>query len=207
VVGVVDYKAGNAPSVLYALASLGVEAQPVRSAADVERADKLILPGVGAAFATMRSLAELGLVEALGTAVQTEAKPFLGVCVGLQVLFEASEETLGTDAEEVPCLGWFPGRVTRIASGELPLPHIGWNEVAFTRADPLVEGAASGSHFYFVNSYAARPDDQGVVLGTVDYGEDGLTAIVQRENVWATQFHVEKSGPVGLAVLRSFCSF
>ncbi len=195
-IGVIDYRAGNAPSVGYALTRLGVEHRLVSKADELERCDRLVLPGVGAARATLDSLAESGLVEPLTQRVREVGVPFLGICIGLQVLFERSEEG---DAE---CLGWVPGTVRRFGD-ELRVPQIGWNEVRLARDHPVTSRFPDGGHCYFVNSYYATPSDPGAVLGTTEYGVE-FCSVVAQDNVVATQFHAEKSGELGLAILGAF---
>jgi len=198
-IAVVDYRAGNAPSVLYALEHLGLSARLVDRADELATAERIILPGVGAARATIDSLVEQDLVGALTDRVRGDHVPFLGICIGLQVLFDHSEEG-DTDG-----LGWVPGQVRRFPdTGRVP--QIGWNRVRFTRAHPLVADAPDEGYFYFVNSYYCVPDDPADALGTTDYTVE-FCSVVARDNVVATQFHAEKSGPLGLSLLRSFATW
>jgi imidazole glycerol-phosphate synthase subunit HisH len=196
VIDVVDYRAGNSPSVIYALEKLGLACRLVAKPEEVLESERLILPGVGAARATLDSLTASGLVEPLTTRVQREGAPFLGICVGLQVLFDYSEE------DDTPCLGWLPGKVRRFPD-TARVPQIGWNEVRFDREHPLRDGLPDAGHFYFVNSYYADPVSDDVVLGRTDYGSE-FCSIVAHDNVVATQFHAEKSGPLGLRILANF---
>ncbi|MBM3675090.1 MAG: imidazole glycerol phosphate synthase subunit HisH [Actinobacteria bacterium] len=198
-IGVVDYRAGNAPSVMYALDRLGLEARLVAGAQDVRAVDRLILPGVGAARATIDSLAASGLVDALTHQALVERVPFLGICIGLQVLFERSEEG------PTKCLGWLPGEVLRFPSTGR-VPQIGWNGVRFDRPHPLVAALPDPSYCYFVNSYHAIPADPAVVLGRADYSVE-FTAMVAHGNIAATQFHAEKSGELGLRILSAFATW
>lgn len=200
-VGVIDYQTGNSQSFLYALDRIGVDGRLVSSPRECEGLSHLVLPGVGAAGVTMQSLREDGWVGYLTDTVLGEGLPFLGVCVGLQVLLEESEEG------DVECLGWFPGTVKRFVGEGLRVPHMGWNSVyaseAGKRSGRFAELFGPGGYFYFVNSYYAEcsaPDD---VLGTTDYGAP-FASVIGHKNVLATQFHVEKSGQAGLAVLRRF---
>lgn len=197
-IGVVDYRAGNAPSVLHALRHLGLPGRLVSTPQQIVESTRLILPGVGAARATMDSLRELNCLDALHQAVIEERTPFLGICIGLQVLFEHSEE------EEIPCLGWLPGRVRRYRTADLPIPQIGWNEVNF-RSHPVLNTLPPSGHFYFVNGYHAVPADPSIIIGAADYGGE-FCAMVAHENLVATQFHVEKSGPLGLRLLHAFAT-
>jgi glutamine amidotransferase len=198
-IGVIDYRAGNAPSVLYALDRLGLDARLVGDAAAVGGVDRLILPGVGAARATLDSLAESGLVEPLRRRVMDDGVPFLGICIGLQILFERSEEG-PTDG-----LGWLPGDVRRFPdSGRVP--QIGWNAIRFRRPHPVVADLPETPYCYFVNSYYAAPADPDHVLGTTEYGVE-FCSVVAHRNIVATQFHAEKSGEIGLRLLRGFASW
>jgi glutamine amidotransferase len=197
-IGVINYQTGNAQSVLFALHHLGLDARLVSTPQECDAIGRYVLPGVGAADVTMASLAERGWVEHLRERVQGGGVPFLGVCVGLQVLFEHSAEG------DVPCLGWLPGEVRQFPRGELRVPHMGWNAVRPVSTHPLVEGLPeAGANVYFVNSYYAVPSRPADVAGVTEYGTE-FAALVARGNVMATQFHVEKSGPVGLALLARF---
>ena len=198
-IDVIDYRAGNAPSVLYALEHLGLPARLAASAADVVAAERIILPGVGAARATIDSLVEQDLTGALTDRVQGDRVPFLGICIGLQVLFEHSEEG------DVDGLGWVPGTVRRFPDS-LRVPQIGWNAVRATRAHPVTDVLGDDAYCYFVNSYFADPTDRQDALGVTDYGGE-FCSIVGRGNVVATQFHAEKSGAVGLALLERFAKW
>jgi glutamine amidotransferase len=195
-IGVVDYRAGNAPSVGYALARLGIEHRLVATPAALDDCDRLVLPGVGAARATLASLGDAGLTDALDRRVHRDRVPFLGICIGLQVLFEHSAEG------DTPGLGWIPGRVTRFPDGQR-VPQIGWNSVRVRRDHPVTEGFPAGGHCYFVNSYYAIPTAADAVLGETSYGVE-FCSIAARDNVIATQFHAEKSGPIGLGLLEAF---
>lgn len=198
-IGVIDYRAGNAPSVGYALEHLGLEHRLVHSPNELRAAERLVLPGVGAARATLTSLYEAGLVDALHEQVIEADVPFLGICIGLQVLFEHSEEG---DAEG---LGWVPGVVRRF-SGAVRVPQIGWNTVTTTRTHPVTAGFPDPSYCYFVNSYYCEPADPDDVLGVTEYGTS-FCSVVAHRNVVATQFHAEKSGPVGLGLLERFATW
>ena len=194
---VIDYAAGNLYNVGHALEHLGAEFIFSGDPADVARADKIILPGVGAAKPAMKSLAGQGLVEAL----RQVSVPFLGICLGLQLLFEISEE------EDTPCLGLLPGGVHRFDNSQVKVPHIGWNRVAgddgsSQPASPLFEGVPGGSFFYFFHSYYA-PVEKGVTLGTTQYGLS-FSSVVAKENFWGVQFHPERSGKIGLKLLENF---
>lgn len=197
---VVDYGMGNRRSVEKALEHLGARASITRDHELLGKADGLVVPGVGAFPRAMRNLHELGLSGLIIERVAA-GTPVLGICAGMQVLFERSVER-----EPTVGLGVIPGEVTWLQTGELPLPHIGWNRVDFTRDSPLIESLpAGGAHFYHVHSLAARPTDDDDILATSEYGERFVTA-VQRGSVFGVQFHPEKSSTHGLALLRSFAS-
>lgn len=195
-IGVIDYRAGNAPSVGYALERLGIAHRLVATAAGLDGVDRIILPGVGAARATIDSLEESGLVAPLTERVTADRTPFLGICIGLQVLLEHSEEG------DVDCLGWVPGQVRRFPDS-LRVPQIGWNAVRPTRPHPVTDGLGADAYCYFVNSFFAQPADAADALGVTEYGAE-FCSVIGRANIVATQFHAEKSGPVGLALLERF---
>jgi len=195
-IGVVDYRAGNAPSVMFALTRLGIDASLVGTAAELTHADRIILPGVGAAGATIASLAESDLIPALRARVVDDGVPFLGICIGLQVIFEHSEEGPADG------LGWLPGRVLRFPDTDR-VPQIGWNRVELRRPHPLTAGLAPDPYCYFVNSYYAAPAEADAVLGVTEYSETFCSMVAAR-NIAATQFHAEKSGEIGLAILANF---
>ena len=195
---VVDYDAGNLRSVQRALEAVGLRPLITPNARDVERAEALVLPGVGSAQDCMRKLSIRGLIEPLCD-YAASGRPFLGVCVGLQLLFDGSEEGGG-----VECLGILPGTVRRFAAENgLKVPQIGWNDVRYTRAHPIIDGIPEGSYFYFVHGYYADPADPGITLGVADYGGE-FAAIVARDNIQATQFHPEKSADTGLRIYANF---
>jgi len=199
VIGVVDYRAGNAPSVGYALERLGIAHRLITEPPGLAGCDHLILPGVGAARATLDSLEEAGMTEPLTAAVRDGSIPFLGICIGLQVLFDHSAEG------DVDCLGWIPGTVEPFPAAER-VPQIGWNSVHLRQTHPVTAGFPDGGHCYFVNSYFAVPADAADVLGATSYGVD-FCSIVAHENIVATQFHAEKSGALGLALLEAFAAW
>jgi glutamine amidotransferase len=195
---VVDYDAGNLRSVQRALEAVGQRPRVTPDPREVERAEALILPGVGSAQDCMRKLADRGLVEPLKT-YAASGKPFLGVCVGLQLLFDGSEEGGG-----VECLGILPGTVRRFPTeAGLKIPQIGWNDVSIARQHPLLDDVPDGTFFYFVHSYYADPADPAMTMGSASYGVD-FAAIVGHENVIATQFHPEKSAALGLRLYANF---
>jgi glutamine amidotransferase len=199
VIGVIDYRAGNAPSVIYALERLRLDARLVADGDALGACDHVVLPGVGAAEATIRSLEDSNLVAPLRERVLEDRVPFLGICIGLQVLFEHSEEG------DVDCLGWIPGRVRRFADTQR-VPQIGWNAVRFTREHAVSKGLPDPAYCYFVNSFYAAPSDDADVLGRTEYGVE-FCSVVASGNVVATQFHAEKSGEIGLRLLRNFATW
>lgn len=199
VVGIIDYHTGNSQSVGYALDHLGVPNRLLRDPSGLDEVDRIILPGVGSAGTTMRYLDTAGWFAPLNKQVIDCGMPFLGVCVGLQVLFEASAEQ---DAE---CMGWLPGTVRRFDPSRVRVPQMGWNEVRQVSDHPFLEGIPAGGHFYFVNSYHAVPGDSADIGGLTQYGVE-FVSVVARRNIMATQFHIEKSGPIGLRMLARFAS-
>lgn len=194
---IVDYGAGNLTSVRYALAACGVEAVVTRDPAVIRAADRVVFPGVGAAKSAMDSLRALGLVEAVREAA--EAKPFLGICLGMQILFAHSEEDGGVDM-----LGILPGRVRRFPSAAgVKVPEIGWNQVRFESACPASRANAQ-AEYYFVHSYYAEIGP--VTAGVTAYAGVEFTAFARRGRLWACQFHPEKSGRVGLDLIKEWLS-
>jgi glutamine amidotransferase len=197
-VGIVDYGMGNRRSVQKALEHVGARTCVSSQHDELRACDALVLPGVGAFPLAMRRLTELGLVDLLRAAVETET-PLLGICLGMQLLFEHSEEL-----EPTAGIGIIAGEVTRLRTDGLRVPHIGWNEVTFERASALTAGLPQrGCPFYHVHSYAARPRDPDTVIGTSEYGERFVT-IVGRGSIYGVQFHPEKSSTHGLALLARF---
>jgi len=195
-IAVIDYGAGNLRSVVNAITRLGYRPKVTSQPDEVGRARVVVLPGVGAAPDTMESLNRLGLVETIRRVIG-EGRPFLGVCIGLQVLFSATEEGGGCQ-----CLGIIPGQVKRFPQG-LKIPHMGWNQVRQRLSHPVFQGIADGANFYFVHSYYVQPQDESLVAGETEYGIT-FCSVVARGNLVATQFHPEKSGEVGLRVYHNF---
>jgi glutamine amidotransferase len=193
---VIDYGAGNLRSVTIALARLGFNPVVTSEPAAVGSADALIVPGVGAAADTMSNLAQRRLVEPIREYIAS-GRPFLGICMGLQVLFSVSEE-----GGEHPCLDILPGRVRRLSEG-LKVPQMGWNRVHQRCPHPVFDGIPDGAFFYFVHSYYADPEDPSVVIGETDYGVT-FPAVVAKDNIVATQFHPEKSADAGLRLYENF---
>ncbi|MFQ5826888.1 MAG: imidazole glycerol phosphate synthase subunit HisH, partial [Dehalococcoidia bacterium] len=186
----------NLRSVVKAIAHLGYEAKVTSDPQEVLRAPVVILPGVGAAAEAMEHLRATGMVEPIRELL-AEDRPFLGICLGLQVLFSTSEE-----GGEQPCLDLIPGTVRRLPPG-LKIPHMGWNQVRQKGPHPIFEGIPDAAHFYFVHSYYAQPEDSSLGLGETDYGIT-FSSVIARGNLVATQFHPEKSGELGLRLYHNF---
>jgi glutamine amidotransferase len=195
-VTIVDYDAGNLRSVQRACEAVGLRAKISGDPEVVKRADRLIFPGVGTAETAMVTLARLGLDEA----VVTFFKTLLGICLGLQILLEHTEEG------DRDCLGIIPGRCKRFEFGDpdLKVPQIGWNEVSQSADHALLTGVPAGAEFYFVHSYFAMPDKASHVLAETTFGDRTFASVIGRDNVFATQFHLEKSGRFGLDLLAAF---
>ena len=198
-IALLDYGAGNVRSVQKSLTAAGGDVQLVPNPGTVAQADAVVLPGVGAFDDCINAMQRQELFEAARAFVST-GKPFLGICVGYQALFEKSEEFNSCAAG----LGIFEGSVVRFPDTEVKVPQIGWNEVQFSKPDcPILQDIESGSHFYFVHSYYPQPKDESIVATRTEYGVDFASA-VWRDNVFATQFHPEKSQKVGLQLLTNF---
>ncbi|MFC2008413.1 imidazole glycerol phosphate synthase subunit HisH [Chloroflexota bacterium] len=195
-IAIVDYGAGNLRSVVNAVSKLGYQAKVTGSPSDVLNAQAVILPGVGAAADTMASLQTLGLIEPIRIFI-SEDRPFLGVCIGLQILFTGTEE--GGWHE---CLGILPGSVRRLPAG-FKIPHMGWNQVKQKSSHSIFSGIPDEANFYFVHSYYVEPDDRSLVAGETEYGIP-ICSVLIRGNLVATQFHPEKSGEVGLRLYDNF---
>ncbi len=197
-VAIIDYDAGNIKSVEKAVALLGQEAVLTRDRKEILVADHVILPGVGNFGDAMEKLHRYGLVSVIRETAEKKI-PFLGICLGLQLMFESSEE-----APSVEGLGLLPGKIVRIPDAEgLKIPHIGWNSLTFPNAGRLFEGIAEGSYVYFVHSYYLRADDPQIVAAATEYGTT-IHASVERDNLFACQFHPEKSSETGLKILQNF---
>ena len=195
-IAVIDYGVGNLFSVEKAFAAIGEEVKVTGEAEDLRTADKLVLPGVGAFGDCMKNLEATGLIPVILEQIKNK-KPLFGICVGLQILFEGSEESPNAKG-----LGIFKGFVRKINADSLKIPHMGWNSIS-TKDVRIFDGLKKNPYFYFVHSYHAIPEQKDIIAATTDYGEV-LTAAVANENIFATQFHPEKSGDVGLQILRNF---
>lgn len=198
-VAVVDYDAGNTLSVTRALEKVGASVDLTPDPEKVPAADAVVLPGVGAFGDCMEKLRERGLDEACREVFRS-GKPFLGVCVALQIVFDSSTETPG-----VAGLGLMPGGATRFESRELKVPHIGWNEMALVREHPILTGL-DGETFYFVHSYYPEPEEPGDLVGETEYGTRFCSA-AGRDNLLAVQFHPEKSSRAGLKFYENFLTW
>lgn len=197
-IAIIDYDAGNIRSVEKALQFLGAETCVTRDEKEILAADHVILPGVGAFGDAMNKLRNYGL-EGVIHQVVAQKTPFLGICLGLQLLFEASEE-----AEGVKGLGILPGRIVRIPEAPgLKIPHIGWNSLQFPSAGRLFEGIVKEPYVYFVHSYYLQAEEPEIVKATTEYGVT-IHASVEKGNVFACQFHPEKSSDVGMQILKNF---
>lgn len=197
-VAIIDYDAGNIRSVEKAARLLGHEAVVTRKREEILSADHVILPGVGAFGDAMDKLHRYGLVSVIRETVE-EGIPFLGICLGQQLMFESSEEAPGVEG-----LGLLPGKILRIPDGEnLKIPHIGWNSLRFPNPGRLFQGIAEGAYVYFVHSYYLKADDPQIVKATTEYGTL-IHASVERGCLFACQFHPEKSSETGLKILQNF---
>jgi glutamine amidotransferase len=202
-IAIVDYGASNLHSVRHALEAVGADVVLARTPEQLHAADRIVLPGVGAFGECIKNLRASGLMQALHEMVFDRGKPLLGICLGLQVLARDSEEG-GVHAG----LGWIAGSVRMItaAGAGMKVPHVGWNEVLVTRSSGMFKGLRSDPSFYFVHSYHFVADDPSVLAATTNYG-GVITAAIQRDNVFATQFHPEKSQQNGLRLLENFVAW
>ncbi len=197
-VAIIDYDAGNIKSVEKALRSLGQEVQVTRDREQILHADKVILPGVGAFGDAMGKLSQYGLIDVIKETAD-KGTPFLGICLGLQLLFERSDEAPGVEG-----LGILKGEILKIPKmDELKIPHMGWNSLEFPRKGKLFDGLGRNPYVYFVHSYYLKAAEEEIVTATTDYGVQ-IHASVEKGNVFACQFHPEKSGDMGLQILKNF---
>jgi glutamine amidotransferase len=198
-IAVIDYGAGNIRNVVNALNKLGYQVKLTSDPDEVLSADTVILPGVGAAGDTVSSLKKLNLVKPV-LKIIAEDRPFMGICIGLQVLFTETEEDGGQT-----CLDVFSGMVRKLPEGQ-KIPHMGWNQVKQKVDHPVFEGIPDYSNFYFVHSYYVDPEDRSLIAGTTEYGVE-FCSIIAKGNVIGTQFHPEKSGDLGLRIYDNFLRY
>jgi len=209
-IGIIDYGMGNLRSVQKAFELLGAEAVVLGEPNRMDRLDRLVLPGVGAFADGMEHLRQRGWISAIKTFIDT-GRPFLGICLGMQLLFDGSQEDAPSSDELVPGLAVFQGPVVRFqcdrTEARLKVPHMGWNTLRWDQSDPLLAGLEQDAAVYFVHSYYAKPvgHDQPVQSAACDYGGP-FCASVWKDNIWATQFHPEKSQKVGLKMLANFAA-
>lgn len=197
-IAIIDYDAGNLKSVEKALVSLGEETVVTRNFQEILKADKVILPGVGAFGDAMAQLKKYELDKVIHE-VAVKQTPLLGICLGLQLMFESSEETPGVEG-----LHLLDGQILRIPDADgLKIPHIGWNSLAYPNKGRLYEGIPEQSYVYFVHSYYLKAADESIVVASTEYGTH-IHASVEKDNIFACQFHPEKSSTVGLQILQNF---
>lgn len=201
-IAIIDYGMGNLRSVEKAFLKIGAKANVTGRPSDLDNAEALVLPGVGAFADCMRNLQEKGLLEAVVCSIK-KGKPYLGICLGLQILFEESEE-FGLNKG----LGIIPGKVRRFSfkNKGLKIPHMGWNSIKIIKKAPVFEDIPDESYFYFVHSYYVEPSDTSVISTITEYGHPFVSSI-WKDNITATQFHPEKSQALGLKVLKGFVEF
>jgi len=199
-IAIVDYGMGNLRSVEKGFQKVGVDAKVVTDPKSVEDAKGIVLPGVGAFRDCMLNLAAHKLIDPIMRSIE-KGKPYLGICLGLQVLFSESEEFGRFKGLDV-----FKGNVPRFPEGELKVPHMGWNSVNVRKRPPILEGIPDGEYFYFVHSYYVAPEDESIVAATTNYGIE-FTSMVWKDNVMAVQFHPEKSQTMGLKMLENYGNF
>ena len=197
-IAIIDYGMGNLRSVEKAFLKVGADAFITQNPEDFKKADKIVLPGVGAMKPAMQKLKSLGFVNAIKVAVEA-GKPLLGICLGLQLLFEESDE-----GGAVKGLGILPGKVTRFS--KLKVPHMGWNQIEIQQTNALFSGIKNGTHVYFCHSYFAKPKNKNIAATLTDYGIK-FASSVAKDNVFGVQFHPEKSQDIGLKILRNFKAF
>lgn len=206
--GIIDYRMGNLRSVQKAFEKLGAEASILSAAEQVEDVDRLVLPGVGAFADGMGNLDTLGFVAAIRDFIG-RGRPFLGICLGMELLFDGSDEDAPNGGPPIPGLRMVPGAVVRFEGesfgpGKLKVPHMGWNTIRWERDDPLLAGLEQDCAVYFVHSYYTVPEQGAQVVSAVADYSGWFCASLWRDNIWATQFHPEKSQHVGLKMLANF---
>jgi glutamine amidotransferase len=205
-IAIIDYRAGNLTSVARALKHLGFQCRVTREAKEIVQADRVIVPGVGSAGQAMLDLKKMGIDKALHE-VYESGKPLLGICLGSQIILEQSEEN------NTACLGLLYGKVSRFPvplltdhGDTLKVPHMGWNRVRLMKGHPVFRNITPEYEFYFVHSYFPVPDSEDSIIGVTEYGIS-FASVVGERNLVAVQFHPEKSGPIGLTVLKNFCQW
>ena len=196
-IAIIDYGMGNLRSVEKGFLKVGADVSVTNSPDVVERADAVVLPGVGAFKDCMKELTNLDLIDAVAGAVK-KGKPYLGICLGLQILFSESEEFGRCRGMDI-----FRGKVVRFENGDLKIPQMGWNQLTLRKKNPLFHDIPDRSYFYFVHSYYVAPEDASIVATTTDYGIE-FTSSVWKDNIFAVQFHPEKSQTLGLRLLKNF---
>jgi len=202
-IAIIDYKAGNLTSVKLAFETLGVKAQITSDPKIIKKAERVVFPGVGAASAAMRNLRDLNLIPVIQNVI-ADKMPFLGICLGTQIILDHSEEDGGVET-----LGLIPGNVVRFtpANRQDKVPHMGWNRVQATQQHPVLTGIPNHSEFYFVHSYYPVPSKAQYTFAETNYADATFAAALGHDNVFATQFHPEKSGRIGLQLLQNFLNW
>lgn len=196
---IIDYGSGNVRSVYNLFSSITNDVKVSNESADIRDSSHLVLPGVGAFASAMRKIRERVPVDVVESQVAS-GKPLLGICVGMQVMAD-----VGTEFGEHEGLGWIPGRVEQLDTRGLPLPHVGWNDIAAQRDHPLLDGLHEAPDFYFVHSYTFRPNNEDAILATTEFGQT-FVAAVQQDQLMGVQFHPEKSQQAGIKLIRNFVS-
>jgi glutamine amidotransferase len=196
-IAIIDYGMGNLRSVEKGFMKVGADVRVTNRPEDVEKARAVVLPGVGAFKDCMKELTNLDLIDAVAGAIE-KGKPYLGICLGLQILFSESEEFGRCRGMDI-----FRGRVVRFEDSGLKIPQMGWNQITIQKENPLFHDIPDKSYFYFVHSYYVAPEDRSIVATTTDYGRE-FTSSVWKDNVFAVQFHPEKSQTLGLRLLKNF---
>jgi glutamine amidotransferase len=200
---IIDYKAGNLTSVKLAFEHIGQKVKITDKAKEILHADKIVFPGVGAAKAAMDTIKKLDILDAINKVI-ADRKPFFGICIGMQLLFETSEEDGGTEG-----LGVLPGTVKKFKSSDrlCKIPQMGWNTVKITRPHPVFAGIEDNSEFYFVHSYYPSCSDKNNIIGQTEYADAVFASAAGKENLIAVQFHPERSGRIGLKLLENFSNW
>ncbi len=198
-IAIIDYGMGNLKSVQKAFDYLGAKTKLCFKGSEISKSTKVILPGVGAFGDAMKEIKARGFIEPLRDMVSKKNTKIMGVCLGLQLFFESSEES-----PRIKGLGLLKGKVIRFRSKTEKIPHMGWNDLIINQKHPMLHNVTSGQYFYFVHSYFAKPKAKSAALACCNYGKETFAAVVGNENLFATQFHPEKSQDVGLRILKNF---